>query len=181
MPEEPLPPLYEDTSKFDWRVLARVGAVTAVAVAAALLWLGAGPEQSSAPAAPETLPPLDEAARAYRNSVEISGLQPSKWKNMLGQEVVYLEGTLTNSGGRTLRAVELTIEFQDVYGQLVRREKFRPVGAPPASAIAKLKPPLPPGKSREFRAGFERVPPSWNQRTPAVRITGLLLEESPDS
>ncbi len=176
MKDEPTTALYEETEKFHWRLPLMIAAVTGVVAVASLLWLGSGATGTPALPAPEKLPPLDGAARAYLGNITIENLQPSKWGNMLGQDVIYLDGTLTNTGDKKIIALELTIEFKDPYGILVKRETFRPVGAPRATGFSAFAPPLPAGASREFRAGFENIPPSWNQGTPSVRITGLLLE-----
>lgn len=176
MKDEPTTALYEETEKFHWRLPLVIAAVTGVVVVASLLWLGSGATGTHTPPAPEKLPPLDDAARAYLGNITLGNLQPSKWENMLGQEVIYLDGVLKNAGDKKIVALELTIEFKDPYGILVKRDTFRPVGAPRSTGFSAFASPLPAGESREFRAGFENIPASWNQGTPSVRITGLLLE-----
>ena len=170
MTEEPLPPLYDDTAKFNWKLPVGVALAVVLVGAAAYLWLDSGTVKTPTVVIPAKLPLLDEAARAYTAQIAITDLLPSKWANMLGQEVVYLDGRLTNNGDRNIAALDLTIEFQDMYGQMVRRETYRAIGA-----IGQV-PALPPNQSYTFRAAFERVPRSWNQTTPVVRITGLLLD-----
>ena len=173
MTEEPLPPLYDDTAKFNWKLPVGVALAIVLVGVAANIWLDSGTVKTPTVTVPAQLPPLDEAARTYASQIEITDLLPSKWANMLGQEVVYLDGRLTNNGDRNIAALDLTIEFQDMYGQMVRRETYRAIGAIGAASQA---PALAPNQSHTFRAAFERVPPTWNQTTPAVRITGLLLD-----
>ena len=100
---------------------------------------------------------------AYAERIEIADLALSRWQNFLGQEVIYLDATLTNHGDRTLRALELTIEFRDVLNQVVLRETLRPVGGVPT---AQSTPPLPPGQTRDFRASFDSLPKDWNRPPP---------------
>lgn len=175
MREEPLPPLYEEPQKTGWRLPMLVAAVLGVIVLAAIFWLGRPSSRTAAPLAPETLPPLDEQGHRYAERIEIAGVELSRLQNFLGQEVTYLDGTLTNHGDRTLRAVELTIEFRDRLNQVVLRERLRPVGAPPGSPVARFTPPLPPGETRDFRAGFDSLPKDWNRQLPTVHVTRLLL------
>jgi hypothetical protein len=173
MTEEPLPPIYNDTAKFNWKLPVGVALAIVLVVVAASVWLDSGTVEAPTVAIPDELPSMDDSARAYVGQIEITDLQPSKWENMLGQEVVYLDGRLTNNGDRNIAALELTIEFQDMYGQMVRRDTFRAIGGSSAVGQASV---LAPNQSHTFRAAFESVPRGWNQVTPTVRITGLLLD-----
>ncbi|MCH6553336.1 MAG: DUF3426 domain-containing protein [Acidobacteria bacterium] len=169
---DPLPPLYEEPAKTGWRLPVLVAAVLGLLMLAAIFWLGRPASQTTVPPAPVHLPPLDQEGRAYAEKIEIAGLALSRWQNFLGQEVTYLDATLTNHGDRTLRAVELTIEFRDVLNQVVLRETLRPVGSAPT---AQSTPPLPPGQTRDFRASFDSLPKDWNHFPPTVRVSALLL------
>ena len=172
-PEDQLPPLYDETPHSHWRIPLAAAALLVVAALLGMRWLA--PEHPSQPAPPLEIPPLDDQARAYLDSVEIAGLTPSKWSNLLDQEVIYLDGNVSNRGDRTVRALELTIVFYNIDGEVVRRDTFRPVGSVFSPAATGRTAPLSPGQARDFRAAFENVPVSWNQRTPRVQITGLLL------
>ncbi|MFQ5696214.1 MAG: FxLYD domain-containing protein [Terriglobia bacterium] len=89
---------------------------------------------------------------------------------MLGQEITYLDGDVRNLGGRTIRALELTLEYQDINGEKIHQETLRTIGS-------RISPsPLGPGEARHFQHAFEARPPGWNQRPPVVRIRGLLLQ-----
>lgn len=158
-----------------WRLPLLVAALAGGAVLGGILWLGS-PFQEAPPASSQPLPPLDASTEAYVQAISVSELELSRWQNFLGQTVTYLDATLTNSGPRTILALELTIEFQDLYGQVVLREKFRPVGGRRPSAFVLGGGPLGPGTSRRFRAGFEHLPADWNRALPQVRVSGLLLK-----
>ena len=175
MRTDPLPPLYEEPAKTGWRLPVLVAAVLGLLMLAAIFWLGRPASQPTVPPAPVHLPPLDQEGRAYAEKIEIAGLALSRWQNFLGQDVTYLDATLTNHGDRTLRAVELTIEFRDVLNQVVLRETLRPIGVPSGAPTARSTPPLPPGETRDFRASFDSLPKDWNRSPPTVRVSALLL------
>jgi hypothetical protein len=175
MRTDPLPPLYEEPEKTGWRLPVLVAAVLGLLMLAAIFWLGRPASQPTVPPPPVRLPPLDQEGRAYAEKIEIADLALSRWQNFLGQEVTYLDATLTNHGDRTLRALELTIEFRDVLNQVVLRETLRPIGAPAGAPAAQSTPPLPPGETRDFRVSFDRLPKDWNRSPPTVRVSALLL------
>ena len=120
-------------------------------------------------AAPVVQPlPMTAVEQAYAAHIQFQDLQMSRAANFLNQEVTYVFCTVSNEGARTLREMEVTIEFRDVFNQVVLLEKRRLLGP--------HDPPLADGQKREFQLSFEHVPDFWNRRYPSMRITGLLLE-----
>jgi hypothetical protein len=149
-------------------VLALAGGAGIVLLLILGVWLlGRGSGGGQVPAAEKHLP-FGPAEQAYAAQIRFSNLQLSQATNMLKHEFTYLVGTVENSGGRTVRGIEATVEFHDLINQLVLRETVRifPPGAPP----------LAPARQREFQLTFESVPQSWNHQAPAIRITGLDLQ-----
>jgi hypothetical protein len=171
------PPLRIDSQDRNgsWRLPLLVAAALGLAVLAGIFWLGP-PAPPPTPSIPAVLPPLTPEDQAYLGQIDISQLELSRWQNFLGQEVTYLDGIVTNHGPRRIVALELTIEFQDVLGQVVLRENWRAIGGGRSSALAPRPTPLATGESRSFRAAFEHIPQDWNRGRPLVRVTGLLLE-----
>jgi hypothetical protein len=87
---------------------------------------------------------------------------------MIKQEFTYVNGTMSNDGDQTIRAMEVTVEFRDDLKQVILRDSqfvIAPHGDPPLNA----------GLSREFQLTLEHVPAEWNQEYPSLRVTGLLL------
>lgn len=164
----------ETTSSFPVIPLAVAG-VLGIGVLIGVLWLARSEEQRLAPAAPARLPPLaGEEARYARERIELGPLSLSRWRNFLGQEVTYVDGTVKNAGSRAVTSLEITLEFRDIFGQVVLRERVRPVGQSPRSG--RMSPLLRPGDVRAYRVGFEQLPAEWNRSSPRVAVTGLLLE-----
>jgi hypothetical protein len=105
------------------------------------------------------------AERAYASRMRIETIALSRAENFLHQEITTLTGELVNGGDRTLRGVEVTVEFSDDMNQIALREAH-PVVTPAAA-------PLAAGERRGFEVSFEHIPSSWNLQQPAVRISGL--------
>jgi hypothetical protein len=112
--------------------------------------------------------PFGAAEQAYAAQIRFSGLELSQATNLANQEFTYVVGTVANTGSRTVRVIEVTVEFQDLIHQLVLRETARVF--PPGGQ------PLAPGQQRSFQLTFERVPASWNHQPPVIRVTGLDLQ-----
>ncbi len=108
------------------------------------------------------------AEQAYVNEIQFANFNLSRFENMLHQQVTYLNGDISNKGGRTIRAAEVTVEFYDNENRVTLRDTRRIIGNGGQ--------PLESGETRDFQIGFEAIPSSWNGKFPSVRITGLDLE-----
>lgn len=169
---QPLTPSEENGS--NRRQFLLVSLLLVLGAAGAGLWLLFTTPDVKPPSIPRRLPPLGAEEKAYADKIEVSNMELSRWANFLGQEIVYLDAVVTNHGDRPVVALELTLEFTDPYGQLVLRQTIRPIGAR-FSAVGAPESSLGPGEQRAIRAGFENLPPSWNQGAPSIQISGLLL------
>ena len=143
-----------------------VGVVAAVAFAllvlAGILFLSLRRPASQSPAGPS------REAEAYASQLSVAGLHLSAEENFLGQQVVYLEGKLTNKGDKTIRLLKVRLFFYDTLNQVILREDQEVLGTRSA--------PLPPGQTREFRLLFDRLPDSWNRQTPQLQLVSLQLQ-----
>jgi len=153
------------SNRFYVALAAGAGIILLLIVVAVILSRGSGGSKTSSQPAPL---PFGPAEQAYAAQIHFSGLKLSQADNMLNQVFTYVVGTVSNSGGRSVRAIEATVEFHDLVNQVVLRDTVRifPPGAPP----------LAPGHERPFQLTFEHVSAQWNQQPPAIRITGLELE-----
>lgn len=122
-------------------------------------------------------PGADSGPGPYATSIVFSGLHLSQATNFAGDQLTYVEGTVTNQGGRTVTALTARVTFgndtgdppqvQDVPVNLIRaREPY--VDTVPVSAA-----PLKPGASQDFRLTFDSIAPSWNQQIPAVSVAAV--------
>jgi hypothetical protein len=113
--------------------------------------------------------PFGPAEQAYAERIHFNDLHMSRSTNMLKQEFTYVSGTMSNDGDRTIRAMEVTVEFRDALNQVILRDSQFLI-AP------QVDPPLNDGLSREFQITLEHVPAEWNQEYPSIRVTGLMSQ-----
>lgn len=151
-------------SEFPLAFLA--GVVVMLLILGGLYLLTSGP-RSPRTVAQEDLP-FGDAEKAYAERIRISETSVSRAANFLDQEVTFLFGVVENSGTRSLRALEVTLEFRNLLNEVILRETRR--------IIDHRTPPLPAGQPREFQITFEQIPAEWNRAVPGIRITGLRLE-----
>jgi hypothetical protein len=146
--------------------------VLLVGVAAALLLIGIFylvARLSPAPTKAVEQPlPMGPAEQAYVPYVQFLEPKAARAANFLNQEVTFIFGTVLNNGPRPIRQIEITLEFHDVFNQVVLRDKQR-LFSPTAV-------PLGPHERRDFQLGYETLPAQWNQAYPTIRITGLQLQ-----
>jgi hypothetical protein len=113
----------------------------------------------------------------YAANVVFSGLHLSQATNFAGDQLTYVEGTVTNKGDHTVTALTARVVFgndegeppqtQEVPVSLIRaREPY--VDTVPVSAS-----PLKPGASQDFRLTFDSISPMWNQQIPAVSVAAV--------
>lgn len=145
-------------------------AAAALIIVLAGFYLWPGRQSPSRTGAQEVHPPFGPDERAYASKISIENVALSRAENFLHQEVTILAGELVNTGERTLREVEVTVEFDDEMNQIALRES--------RLAINSGSPAVAPGERRSFDVSFEHIPTSWNMQQPAVRISGLLFAPS---
>jgi hypothetical protein len=138
-----------------------------VVIVLAGFYLWPGRQSPSRGGAQQVHPPFGPEERAYAAKIAIENLSLSRAENFLHQEVTTLAGDLVNNGERSVREIELTVEFVDDMNQIALRET--------RLALTSASPPLGSGERRAFDVSFEHIPTSWNRQLPAVRITGLLF------
>lgn len=149
---------------FSFALLVAAAAVVIV-LAAFYLWPG---RQSPSRSGPQPVHlPFGPEEHAYAAKIRIENLALSRAENFLNQEVTILAGDLVNTGERSLREIDLTVEFADDMNQIALRDS--------RLALTSASPPLGTGERRAFDVSFEHIPTSWNMQLPTVRISGLLF------
>jgi hypothetical protein len=135
------------------------GALVLVAVVAGLFYLRKpGPEKAqNGPASAE--------AKAYVSNLVLSDVSMKAAENLMQQQVVEIEGRITNNGPRPVQSVEVYCLFRGVDGHEIRRERVPIV--PPKAA------PVKPKETRLFRLAFDDLPDGWNQGMPTLVIAQI--------
>jgi len=142
-----------------------IGGICFLAVVVAVLLLFSG-KNGGAPGQVAPSNPSD-ATPGYAPQVSFSELRLSAEENFLGQQVVYLDGKLTNAGARTVRQVKVRLVFRDVMNEIVLREEHDVFG--PSDTVG-------PGLAKSFQIRFDAVPDSWSRQVPQIQIVSLRAE-----
>jgi hypothetical protein len=112
--------------------------------------------------------PFGPIEQAYASSIHFDNITMARATNLLNQEFTYVSGTMTNAGSRSIRTLEVTMEFHDPFNQVILRDTEQLVTLANA--------PLGAGDRRDFQVTLEHIPAEWNQQYPTIRVTGLVLQ-----
>ena len=114
----------------------------------------------------------------YAANLKFTDLKLSQAQNFVGATVTYVDGTLTNTGDKTVTHATVKVTFKDPYGEVAQIEEvpikvLRTSGPYPDTADLSVAP-LGPGQGQSFRLIFEHLSQQWNQAYPELRITGVM-------
>lgn len=152
-------------------VVQKIGialAVVAILASLAILFMV---KRTGKTAGPEQIKALDANAQ----SVVLSGVSMSEAEAVrISAKSLYLDGTVTNSGAKTLTAANVQTVFHGTDGSAVFAETT------PLRLVRQREPyvdlqeisatPIAPTQSREFRLIFEGVPEAWDGQQPEIRV-----------
>lgn len=157
----------EPASETPWKTIA-LGAALMVVVVAVVFLAG----RKSPPPVPTPDP--------YAANLRFSGLRLQVAQNFAGGTVRYLEGTVTNTGDRTLSHISLQVVFKNSLGEVVDKPVV------PVRSLVDRGPyldtddleahPLRPQESREFRLTFEHISQDWNREYPELQVVGVRFQ-----
>lgn len=120
---------------------------------------------------------IGSAAQAdwYAAKLPLADVHLSAADNMLGGTATYVEGTVSNSGDKTVTGATVEVTFKNSLGEVVQRGNeplWIVLSREPAIDVGTLSAsPLKPGAQAEFRLSFERISADWNHQQPELRIT----------
>ena len=110
----------------------------------------------------------------YAASLKLSDFKMSAAENFVGATVSYVDGTITNSGSKTVTHVVVEVTFKDDIGQLAQREnvpmQVLKTTGPYPEAVDFSVAPLGPGQSKTFRLTFESISAQWNRQYPDIQV-----------
>jgi len=109
--------------------------------------------------------PLTAEQKDYLANIAVTDAKMSAAQNFLGQTVIYMDGQVANNGPRAVKEIEVQLEFVDILGQVVLRDRAKPL-SPPAPALK-------PGEIRAFQFFFDHMSTQWNQAPPRVTIRSV--------
>jgi hypothetical protein len=160
-------PVVEERDSGRKTIFIAVAVVMGLAILVAVLFRS---PQKSAPGPPP----------AYVANVKISDLKMSAAENFIGATVSYIDGTMTNSGDKTVTRAVVEVVFKDDIGQLAQREevplRVLKTDGPYPEAVDLAQSPLAPGQSQPFRLTFESISAQWNHAYPDIRVTDVAVK-----
>lgn len=158
---------HEAKTERSWLPMAIAAGVVIVVAAVAVLVLQSGHKGP-------TVTPVSAAPDAYAASLPVSGLVMSESSNLAGGKMTYIDGVVTNTGGRTVSGITVQVLFRNFAKEVTQNEtqtlklirtRDPYVDTEPVSAA-----PLAPGDKHEFRLIFDGVKPDWDGAYPEIRI-----------
>ncbi len=125
-------------------------------------------------------PKTAKAVSPYIANIKLSDFKMSAEANFVGATVSYIDGSVTNSGDKSVAHVVVEVTFKDDIGQVAQREEVplrvvRSNGAytePVDLSVA----PLGPGKTEPFRLIFDSISAQWNHAYPDIRVTDVAVK-----
>jgi hypothetical protein len=120
------------------------------------------------------------APHPYAANLKISDVKMSAAENFVGATVTYLDGTVANTGDKTVTHATLHVVFKDSLGQIAQAEDVPlhvlQTGGPYPDAVDLSTSPLAPAQSTPFRLTFEHVTDEWNHEFPDLRVMDVSLK-----
>jgi hypothetical protein len=161
------PPPVTEERESSWRSILLGVALVIVVVAIASLLLRTNSKIASAP-------------HPYAANLKLSDMKMSAAENFVGSTVTYLDGTVTNSGNKTVTHAVVHVNFKDSLGQIAQSEDvplhILRTSGPYPEAVDLSVAPLPPGQGQPFRLTFEHVTADWNHEYPALEVMDVSLK-----
>jgi hypothetical protein len=109
--------------------------------------------------------PASPEARAYVSNLVLSDVTMKASENFMKQQVLEIEGRITNNGPQPVQSVEVYCLFRGVDGHEIYRERTPLVRAKAT--------PVRPKETRPFRLAFDNLPDGWNQAMPTLVIAQI--------
>lgn len=125
-------------------------------------------------------PKAAKTASPYIASLKLSDFKMSAAENFIGATVSYVDGSITNSGDKTVTHVVVEVTFKDELGQLAQREEVplrvvRSNGAYTEPVDLSVSP-LATGQTEPFRLTFDSISAQWNHQYPEIRVTDVTVK-----
>jgi hypothetical protein len=116
----------------------------------------------------------------YSSSLKLSDLKMSAAENFVGASVTYIDGTVANTGDKTVTHAVVHVNFKNSLDQVAQAEDVAlhvlQTSGPYPDTVDLSASPLPPGQSKPFRLTFEHISADWNQAYPELQITDVRLK-----
>lgn len=166
-PQPVLQPAPEPESE-PWKAIA-IGVALMAVVVGLVIWLGRKPKAS---------PPT--VTDPYAANLQFSDLHLQAAQNFAGGTVRYLDGSITNTGSRTVQHVTVQVIFRNSLGEVVDKALVPVrslVSRGPYMDMEDLEArPLRPQETRPFRLVFEHISDDWNRGYPELQVVSVRFQ-----
>ncbi len=112
--------------------------------------------------------PLTAEAKAYVANLKLGPAQMKAADSYMHQTITEIDGTITNTGDRSIRSIDIDCIFYDAYGQMALRER--------AAIVKPGATPFRPGDTRKYRLAFDDIPSAWNNQLPRLVIGQITFD-----
>jgi hypothetical protein len=123
----------------------------------------------------KTTPPNPYAAK-----LNLSDLKMSVAENFVGARITYIDGTVTNTGDKTVTHAAVHVAFKNSLGEVAQAEDVvlyvLKTSGPYPDAIDLNLSPLFPGQGEPFRLTFDHISNDWNRAYPDLQVTDVSLK-----
>lgn len=120
------------------------------------------------------------APPAYVANLKLTDLKLSAAENFVGASVIYLDGSVTNTGEQNVIHAVVRVVFKDGLGQTAQKEevglRVLQTGGPYPDAVDLSASPLGPGQTKPFRLTFEGISQQWNRAYPEIVFVDVKLK-----
>jgi hypothetical protein len=125
-------------------------------------------------------PKTAKTASPYISNLKLSDFKMSAAENFIGHTVSYIEGTITNSGDKTVTHAVVEVTFKDDMGQVAQQEEvplqvIRSNGAYTEPVDLSVSP-LAPAQKEPFRLTFDSISAQWSRQYPEIRVTDVTVK-----
>jgi hypothetical protein len=161
------PPVAEERDSSRLTIVVAVAGVIAIMLGLAFLL-------REPPKAAKTISP-------YAASIKFSDFKMSAAENFVGSTVSYIDGTVTNSGDKTVTRIIVDVVFKDDVGQLTQDEPDIPLrvlktSGPYPEAVDLSLAPLAARQGQTFRLTFDHISAQWNHQYPEIKVSDVAVK-----
>jgi hypothetical protein len=123
----------------------------------------------------KTTPPNPYAAK-----LNFSDLKMSAAENFVGARITYIDGTVTNTGDKTVTHAAVHVAFKNSLDEVVQSEDvvlyvLKTAGPYPDTVDLNLSP-LIPDQRAPFRLTFDHISNDWNRAYPDLQVTDVSVK-----
>jgi hypothetical protein len=117
---------------------------------------------------------------AYAANLKLSDLKMSAAENFVGASVTYIDGTVTNTGDKTVTHAAVHVAFRNSLGEVAQAEDVPlhvlQTSGPYPDAVDLSLSPLGANQGKPFRLTFEHISSDWNQAYPELQVTDVSVK-----